>query len=147
MPEYDAVLAVNAGTGDMQLEMNTVWDNVIPAFNAAPLPEDPEGDKKLADKLAGLRLPAQAGGATSPLSAKVAGRHYLFPSNPSGIESLTYEPGKEGSGDAFVIRMVLVPALMALMGPRAWWLPRGLDRKLPRLNVDPALHDVAVDPV
>ena len=49
--------------------------------------------------------------------------------------------------DAFVIRMVLVPALMALMGPRAWWLPRGLDRKLPRLNVDPALHDVAVDPV
>jgi len=105
MPEYDAVLAVNAGTGDMQLEMNTVWDNVIPAFNAAPLPEDPEGDKKLADKLAGLRLPAQAGGATSPLSAKVAGRHYLFPSNPSGIESLTYEPGKEGSGDAFVIRI------------------------------------------
>ena len=30
--------------------------------------------------------------------------------------------------DAFLIRTVLVPALMALMGPRAWWLPRGLDR-------------------
>jgi len=45
--------------------------------------------------------------------------------------------------DAFLIRMVLVPALMALMGPRAWWLPRGLDRRLPRLNVDPALHEPA----
>jgi len=105
MPEFDAVLAVNAGTGDMQLEMNTVWDNIIPAFSAAPLPADPEGDKKLADKLAGLKLPAQAGGAASPLAAKVAGRRYLFPANPSGIESLTYEPAKEGSGDAFVVRV------------------------------------------
>jgi RND superfamily putative drug exporter len=48
--------------------------------------------------------------------------------------------------DAFLIRMVLVPALMALMGPRAWWLPRGLDRRLPRLNVDPALHEPAAEP-
>ena len=43
--------------------------------------------------------------------------------------------------DAFLIRMVLVPALMAMMGTRAWWLPRGLDRALPRLHVDPMLHD------
>jgi putative drug exporter of the RND superfamily len=48
--------------------------------------------------------------------------------------------------DAFLIRAVLVPALMALMGPRAWWLPRRLDRSLPRLNVDPALHDPAPEP-
>jgi RND superfamily putative drug exporter len=48
--------------------------------------------------------------------------------------------------DAFLIRMVLVPALMAMMGPRAWWLPRGLDRTLPRLNVDPSLHDPAPEP-
>jgi RND superfamily putative drug exporter len=44
--------------------------------------------------------------------------------------------------DAFLIRALLVPALMALMGERAWWLPRGLDRALPRLNVDPAHHEV-----
>jgi RND superfamily putative drug exporter len=37
--------------------------------------------------------------------------------------------------------MVLVPALMAMMGARAWWLPRGLERALPRLHVDPTLHD------
>jgi RND superfamily putative drug exporter len=48
--------------------------------------------------------------------------------------------------DAFLIRMVLVPALMALMGPRAWWLPRGLDRTLPRLNVDPSDVSAAAEP-
>ena len=48
--------------------------------------------------------------------------------------------------DAFLIRAVLVPALMALMGPRAWWLPRRLDRRLPRLNVDPTLHEPAPEP-
>jgi len=48
--------------------------------------------------------------------------------------------------DAFLIRTVLVPALMALMGARAWWLPRGLDRALPRVNVDPALHEPAPGP-
>jgi len=48
--------------------------------------------------------------------------------------------------DAFLIRAVLVPALMALMGPRAWWLPRGLDRALPRLNVDPTLHEPSPEP-
>jgi len=48
--------------------------------------------------------------------------------------------------DAFLIRAVLVPALMALMGPRAWWLPRRLDRTLPRLNVDPTLQEPSPEP-
>jgi RND superfamily putative drug exporter len=48
--------------------------------------------------------------------------------------------------DAFLIRAVLVPALMALMGPRAWWLPRRLDRTLPRLNVDPTVHEPSPEP-
>jgi RND superfamily putative drug exporter len=38
--------------------------------------------------------------------------------------------------DAFLVRMTLVPALMALLGERAWWLPRWLDRLLPNLDVE-----------
>ena len=38
--------------------------------------------------------------------------------------------------DAFVVRTVLVPALMHLFGPRNWWLPAWLDRALPHLNVE-----------
>ncbi|MCM3748476.1 MMPL family transporter [Paenibacillus pasadenensis] len=38
--------------------------------------------------------------------------------------------------DAFVIRMAFVPAVMAIFGDRAWWLPRWLDRILPNLDVE-----------
>ncbi|MFH8533509.1 MMPL family transporter [Streptomyces tendae] len=38
--------------------------------------------------------------------------------------------------DAFVVRMTLVPAVMALLGDRAWKLPRRLDRILPHLDVE-----------
>ena len=38
--------------------------------------------------------------------------------------------------DATVVRMVLVPALMVLMGRANWWLPRWLDRVLPHIHVE-----------
>ncbi|MEV6677582.1 MMPL family transporter [Streptomyces erythrochromogenes] len=38
--------------------------------------------------------------------------------------------------DAFVVRMALVPALFALLGRSAWWLPRRLDRVLPHMDVE-----------
>jgi len=38
--------------------------------------------------------------------------------------------------DATVVRMVLVPATMQLLGDRNWWLPRWLDRLLPRIDVE-----------
>ncbi|MEU6404494.1 MMPL family transporter [Streptomyces sp. NPDC046985] len=39
--------------------------------------------------------------------------------------------------DAFVLRTLLVPALMHLLGPANWWLPRRLDRVLPRISIEP----------
>lgn len=38
--------------------------------------------------------------------------------------------------DAFVVRMTLVPAVMHLLGERAWWLPRRLERTLPVFDVE-----------
>ena len=38
--------------------------------------------------------------------------------------------------DATVVRMVLVPATMELLGDRNWWFPRWLDRIIPRLHVE-----------
>ncbi|WP_435738356.1 MMPL family transporter [Cellulosimicrobium sp. PMB13] len=40
--------------------------------------------------------------------------------------------------DAFVVRMLLVPALMHLAGDKAWWLPRWLDKILPDVDVEGA---------
>jgi len=46
--------------------------------------------------------------------------------------------------DATVVRMLLVPATMELLGDRNWWLPRWLDRLLP--NIDVEGHGVSSEP-
>lgn len=40
--------------------------------------------------------------------------------------------------DAFVVRMLLMPAVMHLLGRSAWWLPRWLDRVIPQVDVEGA---------
>jgi RND superfamily putative drug exporter len=53
--------------------------------------------------------------------------------------------------DAFVVRMALIPALMYLMGEKAWWLPAWLDRLLPDVDIEgekldrPHLRDSALE--
>jgi RND superfamily putative drug exporter len=42
--------------------------------------------------------------------------------------------------DATLVRMLLVPATMELLGARNWWLPAWLDRILPRLSVEGPAH-------
>jgi RND superfamily putative drug exporter len=51
--------------------------------------------------------------------------------------------------DAFILRTVLVPAAMHLFGNANWWLPRGLDRRLPHLAIEPpeAAPEPAWEPV
>ncbi|MFC7495613.1 MULTISPECIES: MMPL family transporter [unclassified Nocardioides] len=53
--------------------------------------------------------------------------------------------------DAFLVRMVLIPATLYLLGDRAWWLPAWLDRLLPNVDVEgegldrPYLRDTSYD--
>lgn len=53
--------------------------------------------------------------------------------------------------DAFIVRMVLIPATLYLLGDRAWWLPRWLDRLMPDVDVEgekldrPYLRDTSFD--
>ncbi|WP_282700933.1 MMPL family transporter [Streptomyces sp. CC219B] len=53
--------------------------------------------------------------------------------------------------DAFVLRTLLVPALMHLLGGANWWLPRRLDALLPRISIEPpecrAAHERLADVV
>jgi RND superfamily putative drug exporter len=50
--------------------------------------------------------------------------------------------------DAFVVRSLLLPSVLQLLGPRAWWMPDWLSRRTPRISIDaeipsltPALED------
>jgi putative drug exporter of the RND superfamily len=50
--------------------------------------------------------------------------------------------------DAFVVRSLLLPSVLQLLGPRAWWMPDWLSRRTPRISLDaetptltPALED------
>jgi RND superfamily putative drug exporter len=43
--------------------------------------------------------------------------------------------------DATIVRMLLVPATMELLGDRNWWIPKWLDRILPRVNVEGHGHE------
>lgn len=48
--------------------------------------------------------------------------------------------------DATLVRMLLVPATMELLGAKNWWLPKWLDRLLPTLNVEGS-HDGSHDEI
>ncbi|BCB74525.1 MMPL family transporter [Phytohabitans flavus] len=49
--------------------------------------------------------------------------------------------------DAFVVRMAIVPAVMALIGRAGWWLPRWLDRLLPDVDVEGQRLERRPDPL
>jgi RND superfamily putative drug exporter len=59
----------------------------------------------------------------------------FFPGGDATLKSIAFALASGILFDAFIVRMVLVPAAMSLLGERAWWLPRWL-HWLPRLDVE-----------
>lgn len=57
LPEQDAVIAITADTKDMQAELNVVWDKLLPAFHAEPLPASADEEGQLKATLAKLVVP------------------------------------------------------------------------------------------
>ena len=54
MPDQDAVVAITADTGNMQGELNAIWDHLLPAFQTEPLPADAADLAKLKNTIANL---------------------------------------------------------------------------------------------
>jgi RND superfamily putative drug exporter len=75
----------------------------------------------------------------------------FVPAGDGPIKSIAFALAVGIAVDAFVVRMILVPAALALLGERAWWLPRWL-AWLPTLDVEgaglerPATHDDGTPP-
>ena len=64
-PEQDAVVSIHAGLGDMQKELDVIWDYLLPAFGPRTLPVDSAAVSKLRARCASLRLAPLAGSAAS----------------------------------------------------------------------------------
>ena len=48
--------------------------------------------------------------------------------------------------DVLIVRMVIAPAVVTLLGDRAWWLPAWLDRALPNISLEGSRESAEVEP-
>ncbi|MGO1770614.1 MAG: MMPL family transporter [Microbacterium sp.] len=60
----------------------------------------------------------------------------FVPEGDSNLKPIALALAVGIAADAFLVRMTLVPAVMALLGRHAWWMPAWLDRILPRFDVE-----------
>lgn len=60
----------------------------------------------------------------------------FVPEGDSSIKPIALGLAAGIAVDAFLVRMTLVPAVMALLGEKAWWMPRWLDRSLPHFDIE-----------
>lgn len=98
LPQEDAVVAITAGTRDMQGILTILWKTLLPALRAASLEPDDAAHARLRERLAALSVPRSAGAVPGAL----AGKTFRFPANDARIESLRIEPAA-GDGPAHVV--------------------------------------------
>ena len=106
-PEQDAVLAITSGLGDMQAVLNEVWEHLLPAMGANPLPADAEAASSLAETLQALKLDPPSEEAISPMENDVSGIVYDLEENEEKLHSFSVRFEEDGG------------AVMELMGNMA----------------------------
>ncbi|MGW2613655.1 serine hydrolase domain-containing protein [Streptomyces sp. NPDC001500] len=101
LPEYDAVIATTAATGDMQALLTLVWDHLVPAFAPGPLTGREEADAALAERLTRLALPPAAGDPEPPRGADGWAGAAFAPAggicaDQPGLTGVTVDDGADG---------------------------------------------------
>lgn len=119
LPQYDAVIAITSGTRDMASVMNLVWDRLVPALTPSALPPNPDAVRALTTKLAGLTLKPQTGSATSPRAKAIAGKRFVFGSNPLSLEAITVDSVSPNGDVSLTMRMAGVDQRVTA-GHNAW---------------------------
>jgi len=92
MPEQDAVLAITGGMDvfDMQQPLNLVWDILLPAMQASPLPDNISAHQNLTDTLNTLGFAPVNGKADTPIVEQISGRTYAIDANDLLVDSMTF---------------------------------------------------------
>lgn len=95
-PEQDAVLAITSGLGDMQAVLNEVWEHLLPAMEADPLPADADEASSLAGTLQALKLDPPSEEALSPIEKDVSGIVYDLEENEEKLHSFSVRFEEDG---------------------------------------------------
>ena len=94
MPQYDAVLSVHAGLGDMQKELDLVWKHLVPAMKADALSPDVNAAAALRKRCAALAIKPL--GAPSRRATAFCGKTFGFDNVRHGFKSLRLTEKGEG---------------------------------------------------
>ena len=90
MPEQDAVLAITSESSSMQGELDLVWEHLLPAMKAQPLPANASAQAQLKQKLASLALLPPKGRTSSPTAGKLSGKSFVLESNGMNAQNVTF---------------------------------------------------------
>jgi CubicO group peptidase (beta-lactamase class C family) len=97
MPEQDAVVAITCETGNMQTELNLVWDHLLPAMRPTALSSNGQTDAPLKKRLRSLSLPPPTGIAAAATVARVSGQSFQLEKNSLGARNLSVDFRQDGA--------------------------------------------------
>jgi CubicO group peptidase (beta-lactamase class C family) len=90
LPEQDAVIAMTSENGNMQGQLDLVWEHLLPAMKDRPVADDPALQRRLNETLSSLALNPPAGQRTSPTAARVSGKTFQIEKNDLGLQSVSF---------------------------------------------------------
>ncbi|MFM9911264.1 MAG: serine hydrolase domain-containing protein [Chitinophagaceae bacterium] len=101
-PEQDAVIAITSETGDMQGELDLVWEHLLPAFTSTKSIADKKGNSLLKQKLLNLSINELSMATDSSVMAPSFNFTYLFEPNAKKIKTIQFDLNNNNS--ALVIK-------------------------------------------
>jgi RND superfamily putative drug exporter len=102
---------------------------------------------RIGDNSAAVRRGLAGSGRVVVIAAAIMSSVFLafVPSTNSTIKLFGVALASAVLIDAFIVRLILVPALMSMLGKANWWLPRWLDKVLPEVHIEPGEDEIADD--
>jgi len=91
VPEQDLAIAITSCIENMQAILTVLWDELIPALEDGPLPENPAGNERLLAAASNLSMGIMQGTARQPVPRQT----FAFRPNPAGIHSCSVEAGDD----------------------------------------------------
>ena len=102
---------------------------------------------RIGDNSAAVRRGLAGSGRVVVIAAAIMSSVFLafVPSTNSTIKLFGVALASAVLIDAFIVRLILVPSLMSMLGKANWWLPRWLDKILPVVHIEPGEDEISDD--